>query len=169
MNESSTAQRANKVNSVEQMNKWALWANERTDKGVAQYLHLDSWLFQTTVHRRHGFLQRYHFKLLDENTTALIALSLLWQPLSRERLRSHRLSSLLDLYHPYFLYPPQTTTVWQCWRLACILLLTFFFRSTTIFASTFYFTFLSRLLSLPPLYPLRLYPHRTVVTTQPKL
>ena len=33
------------------VSKWAVWANEQMGKWVAQYLHLDSWPFKTTVRR----------------------------------------------------------------------------------------------------------------------
>ena len=41
---------AERVSSLEQTNKWAAQANERTEERVAQYFNLDSWLFWTVVH-----------------------------------------------------------------------------------------------------------------------
>ena len=41
----SAAERASEASNAEQANEWC----ERTDERVAQYLHLDSCLFQTTV------------------------------------------------------------------------------------------------------------------------
>ena len=38
------------ANSVELAIKWAMRANEQTDKWMAPYLHLDSWLFWTILH-----------------------------------------------------------------------------------------------------------------------
>ena len=46
----STAEGASEASSPEQANEWAVRANEQTDERVAQYLQLDSGLFQTTVH-----------------------------------------------------------------------------------------------------------------------
>ena len=45
----SAAEYASKASSVEQANEWVMRANERTDKQMAQYLHLNSWLIWTTV------------------------------------------------------------------------------------------------------------------------
>ena len=45
----SAAEGASEASSPEQANEWEVWANERTDKQVAQYFHLDSWLFWPTV------------------------------------------------------------------------------------------------------------------------
>ena len=41
----STAERASEASSAEQANEWAVQANKRTDKRVAQYLRPDLWLF----------------------------------------------------------------------------------------------------------------------------
>ena len=41
---------ASEASSPEQVNEWVVRANEQTDERVAQYLHLYSCLFQTTVH-----------------------------------------------------------------------------------------------------------------------
>ena len=46
-----SAERASKASSGEQVNDWAVGANEQTDEQVAQYLRPDSWLFWTTVGR----------------------------------------------------------------------------------------------------------------------
>ena len=45
----SSAELVSETSSVEQANKWAVWANERMDERVAQYLHLDFWLFWPIV------------------------------------------------------------------------------------------------------------------------
>ena len=45
----SAAERASEASRVEQVNKWAVRANERRDKRVAQYFSLCSWLFWPTV------------------------------------------------------------------------------------------------------------------------
>ena len=41
----SVVERASEASRVEQANEWVVRANEQTDKRVAQYLRLDSWLF----------------------------------------------------------------------------------------------------------------------------
>ena len=46
----NAAECASKVSNVDQANKWAVRANEQTDKQVTQNLHLDSWLFWAIVH-----------------------------------------------------------------------------------------------------------------------
>ena len=43
----SAAERASKASSAEQANEWAVGANERTDKRVAQYFNLGFWLIWT--------------------------------------------------------------------------------------------------------------------------
>ena len=48
----SAAERASEASSAEQVNDWAVQANERTDERVAQYYNLYSWLFWPTVHSR---------------------------------------------------------------------------------------------------------------------
>ena len=48
----SAAEYASEVSSGEQANDWAVRANKWTDEQVAQYLHLDFWLFWPTVHRQ---------------------------------------------------------------------------------------------------------------------
>ena len=45
----SAAEGASEASSPEQVNKWAVQANERTDERVAQYFSLYSWLFSTIV------------------------------------------------------------------------------------------------------------------------
>ena len=45
----SAAEGANEASSPEQANELVVQANERTDERVAQYLRLDSCLFQTIV------------------------------------------------------------------------------------------------------------------------
>ena len=45
----SAAELASEESSAEQMNEWAVRANERTDERVAQYSNLYSWLFRPTV------------------------------------------------------------------------------------------------------------------------
>ena len=42
----SAAERASEASNAEQANEWAVRANERTDERVAQYLHVDFWLFR---------------------------------------------------------------------------------------------------------------------------
>ena len=47
----SAAQGASKGRSPDQANEWAVWANERTDERVAQFLCPNSWLFCPNVWR----------------------------------------------------------------------------------------------------------------------
>ena len=60
----SAAEGASEASSPEQANEWAVRANERTDERVAQYLRLDSCLFQTIVRRFYVFTQSFiNFRL----------------------------------------------------------------------------------------------------------
>ena len=47
-----TKRSASEASSVELSNDWAVRGNERMDEWVNQYIHLDFWLFWTTVPRR---------------------------------------------------------------------------------------------------------------------
>ena len=64
----STAEGASEASSPEQANEWAVRANERTDERVAQYLRIDSCLFQTIVHRN-CHVQRDFHQSIQMNTT----------------------------------------------------------------------------------------------------
>ena len=70
----SAAKGASEASSPEQANEWAVRANERTDKRVAQYYSLYSWLLSTIV-KWHSYIfpmvfcsnsfQKYHFSRMQ--------------------------------------------------------------------------------------------------------
>ena len=67
------------VSSVEQSNEWAMqaneWvvrANERMDEQVAQYLHLESWLFWTIVERHVGPANTFNVSTMAADVVPLI-------------------------------------------------------------------------------------------------
>ena len=121
-----------------QAREWVKWASERTsercertDERVAQYLHLDSCLFQTTVQRALSRTENarvwpkitagWHFSLLIHVCPFQNRLSLINEP--------H------DFEYPYiYLAPPraQWEKPWNCYAAVCFLVV-FFFGGKTVY------------------------------------